>query len=100
MAEESQNPRGDASHHLDLVTVFRSAGAFSDFQAISIRALLESNGIPAVLVGDSRLPNLDDEVRVPRDHAERARQLIAEARAAGPSAAEEAEAAGESEPRS
>jgi hypothetical protein len=97
MTEPEPREQGDTSHALDLVTVFRSAGAFSDFQAISIEALLKSNGIPVVLVSDSRLPPLEDQVRVPRERAEEAQRLIAEAIAAGPQAAEEAERASEAE---
>jgi hypothetical protein len=88
---------GDASHDLDLVTVFQTASTISDFEAMSVKALLESNGIRAVVIGDSRYPNLPDEVRVPREDAERAKALIAEAQALGPAAAEEAEREGEQE---
>jgi hypothetical protein len=43
------------------------------------------------MVGDSVLPNLPFEIKVPRDKAECARQLIAEAQSTGPVAAEAAE---------
>jgi hypothetical protein len=81
----------DASHDLDLVTVFRTASTISDFEAMSVKALLESNGITAVIIGDSRYPNLPDEVRVARADADRAKTLIDEAIAAGPEAADAAE---------
>ncbi len=42
-------------------------------EAMGIKNLLESNGIAAVLVGDSVLPNFPFEVRVARDQVERAR---------------------------
>ena len=85
----------DASENLDLVTVFRSAGNTGEMEAEQIKNLLESAGLEAVLVGDARWPNLPDEVRVAREHLTQAKRLIAEALAAGPAAADEAEAAGE-----
>jgi hypothetical protein len=50
------------------------------------------------MIGDSVLPNLSFEVRVPRENVAQARELIAEALAAGPLAAEEGEAASETKP--
>jgi hypothetical protein len=63
---------------------------------MSIMNLLDSNGIAAVLVGDSVLPNFAFEVRVAHDQADRARIMIADAEKTGPEAAEEAERASES----
>jgi hypothetical protein len=83
----------DASHELDLETI---AGAASEMEAMSIKNLLDSNGITAVLVGDSVLPNFPFEVRVAHDQLERARTLIADAETVGPAAAEEAELESES----
>jgi Putative prokaryotic signal transducing protein len=83
----------DPSSELDLETI---ASAASEMEAMSIKNLLDSNGIVAVLVGDSVLPNFPFEVRVARDQAERARILIADAEDVGPAAAEEAERASES----
>ena len=83
------------SHELDLVTVFRTPGTVSEMQAQVVRALLESNGIAVVHVGDTRLPNFADEIRVAKADAERALAVIAEAQAVGPKGAEEAEAAQE-----
>lgn len=83
----------DASSALDLETI---ASATSEMQAMSIKNLLDSNGIAAVLVGDAVLPNIPFEVRVAHDQAERARILIADAESIGAAAAEEAERATES----
>jgi hypothetical protein len=47
-------------------------------EANGMKNFLESNGIAAVLVGDSVLPNLAFEVRVAHDQAARARQLLAD----------------------
>jgi hypothetical protein len=62
-----------------------------------VRSILEDAGIATVTVGDAVLPNLSFEIRVAKEHADRARRVIAEAQAAGPAAAEEAERAGESQ---
>ncbi len=86
----SSNP--NPSHDLDLVTVFRLAeGGIEETEVLMVQQLLESNGISTVLVGDSPLPNLAEEIRVARADEERAKQLIAEALAAGPQGAMEAE---------
>jgi hypothetical protein len=82
----------DPSEALDQVTVF---GAASELEAMSIHAVLEAGGISAMMVGDSRLPNVPQEVRVAKEHEARARELIAEALAAGPAGAAEAEELGE-----
>jgi Putative prokaryotic signal transducing protein len=82
----------DPSEALDQVTVF---GAASEMEAMSIHGVLEAGGISAMIVGDSRYPNFPQEVRVAKEHEARAKALIAEALAAGPSAAEEAEKLGE-----
>ncbi len=83
----------DNSANLNLETIFHAEGSGSnaEMEAVGIQNLLEANGIAAILVGDSVLPNLPFEVRVARDQAERARQLIAEAEHAGPAEAERAE---------
>src|ERR1700735_1915076 len=83
----------DDSPALDQETI---ASAASEMEAMSIQNLLDSNGIAAVLVGDSVLPNFPFEVRVAHDQAARARLLIADAEDVGPAAAEEAERASES----
>jgi hypothetical protein len=79
-----------------LVTVFRLAGGgIEEMEVLTVRQLLESNGIDTVLVGDSPLPNLAEEIRVTEEDAERAKQLIADALSAGPAGAAEAEAESE-----
>lgn len=83
------------SHDLDLVTVFASDAHNAEMEALAVRSLLEASGLPAVIVGASLYPNLPFEVRVPRRHAEQARQILREAQTLGPAAAEEAERAGE-----
>ncbi len=85
----------DPSHQLDLETVFAADGATAEMQALAIRGILDAAQVPSVMVGTSTIPSLPFEVRVPRDRMEQALILIAEAEAAGPAAAEEAERAGE-----
>jgi hypothetical protein len=77
------------SSALDLETVFHAEGGpMSELQAMGIKNLLESNGIAAVLIGDSVLPNFPFEVKVARNQLDQARQLIAEAEASEPEATE------------
>ena len=85
----------DPSHDLDLETVFTSAGTTAEMEAIAIRCVLDANGIPSMLMGAPQYPNLPFYVKVPRFSAEQAREVLLEARAAGPEAAEEAERASE-----
>ena len=83
----------DASGDLDTVAVYHGQG--TEMEAMAVKALLESNGISAILVGDSRYPNLPFQVRVARDHETAAKRVMADAQALGSMGAEEAEAAGE-----
>jgi hypothetical protein len=85
---------------LDLETISSHSGASAEMDAMSVKGVLEASGIEAVIVGDAVLPNFPFEVRVAKDRAAEAKQLVAEAEAAGPAAAEEAERAGENEPPS
>lgn len=87
---------GDASHGMDLVTVFRSESATTaEMEALGVRAILQASGIDAVIVGTPVLPVLSFEVCVPKAQEEAALIAIAEAQAAGPAAAEEAASAAE-----
>jgi hypothetical protein len=79
----------DDSSALDLETVFIAP----EMEAMSVKNLMESNGIAAVLVGDSVLPNFPFEVKVAREQAVRARKLLEDVE----STTEEVEA--DSEPR-
>jgi hypothetical protein len=82
----------DDAEEMDLETIYHSEGSTTaELETLAIKNVLESNGIATVVVGDSVLPNFPFEVRVTKEHAERAKQLIAEAQAAGPAAADEAE---------
>jgi hypothetical protein len=65
---------------------------------MAVRAILDSYNIPSVTVGSAPYPSLPVEVRVPKIMLEAARTALAEARAAGPEAAEQAEREGEPGP--
>jgi len=83
------------SHALDMVTLWTSNGVSAEIEADMIRGVLESNGIPVMVVGASQYPNLPVEVRVPRGKVKEAEELIEQAQASGPDAASEAEAESE-----
>jgi hypothetical protein len=82
----------DPSPDLDTETVFSAPGGpTAELEAIGVKSVLDAAGIASFIVGDSVLPNLAFEVRVAREYAPKARQVIAEAQAAGAAAAEEEE---------
>jgi hypothetical protein len=81
----------DDSSDLDLETIYHADGTLAEVESMGIKNLLEANGIAAVTVGNSVLPTMSFEVRVAHDQVERAREVIDEAQAGGPLAAEEAE---------
>src|ERR1700733_14186486 len=84
-----------------MATVFRSAGFAKETEALLVRGMLESNGLPAFVTGIETMPGpyrfpLGEICgQVPEYRKDEAERLIAEARANGPAAAEEAEASGE-----
>jgi Putative prokaryotic signal transducing protein len=81
----------DPSTDLDMVTIVRRMGATAEMEAIGIKSVLDAAGIPAFIIGQSTLPNLSFHVRVPKNHVDEAKAILAEAEAAGPAAAVEAE---------
>jgi hypothetical protein len=84
----------DVSHDLDMVPVYTSTTVDAEMEGDMICGVLANTGIVAVL-SSSQFPNLGVTVRVPRARLEEAERLIAEAQAAGPAAADEAEKASE-----
>jgi hypothetical protein len=84
----------DVSHDLDMVPVFSSATVDAEVEGDVICGVLAGAGLPALL-SRSPFPNTGVSVCVPRARLEEARRLIAEAQAAGPEAAAEAERASE-----
>jgi Putative prokaryotic signal transducing protein len=94
--DENQNEDGLlTTHALDVVTLFQSSTIDGQMEADMIRGILDANGIPAILSGPPYSGVPDAEVKVPRGRLMEAQKLIAEAQAAGPEAAAEAEAASE-----
>lgn len=89
VVDQDDPGRVDPTHDLDMVTISETQGATGELEALSIQSILDANGISASIVGASTLPNLSFQVQVPRNDVERAQGAIAEARAAGPAAAEE-----------
>ena len=78
------------THALDMVTL-PGGSVSSEMEADMIRGVLDASGIPSLLVKASQYPMLGFEVKVPRGRVMEAEELVAEALAAGPQAATEAE---------
>jgi hypothetical protein len=97
MAQDPEEDEGlvDTSSELDMVTLYRSPSVGSEIEADIIRGILDSHGIPSLLSRAMGYPSLGFQVQVHRHNMREARQLIEEARAAGPAAAMEAERASE-----
>jgi hypothetical protein len=101
----AQDPDGDdderyqdeilSSHALDMVALYNSNAVDAEMEADVIRGLLDSNGIPSLLIRPGPYPPLGFQVMVPRGKVMEAQRLLEEARAGGPEAAAEAEAASE-----
>ena len=91
----AQDPEADTTSGDDMVPLFTSMMIDAELEATSIHGVLQANGVPSVLVGNSVIPTVGFQVQVPRSAVEDAERVLREARAAGPAAAAEAEAAGE-----
>ena len=91
----AQDQEVNPSHDLDLVTLFRSSNIDAEMEANNIHSMLEASDIPSVVIGATSIPSLEFLVQVPRAALEEAQRLLEDARAAGPEAAAEAEAASE-----
>lgn len=89
-------PTENPGHDLDMVPVFSSMNHDAEMEAMALHSLLEANGIESAVVGPSSIPTVEFQVQVPRSQLEDAERVMTEARAAGPAAADEAEA--ETEP--
>ena len=85
----------DPSHTLDMVSLYVSQGVDAEMEAEVIHGILETNGVPSIVMRATGVPVFGFEVRVPKSQLEEAKRLVAEAEAAGPEAAAEAEAASE-----
>ena len=85
----------DALPDEGMTPVFSSSNHDAEMEAMAIKGVLDSNNIPAMIVGPYVLPTLEFQVQVPQHLLAQARQLIREARQGGRQAASEAEAATE-----
>jgi hypothetical protein len=92
---EPEEVETDVSSDLDMVTLFSSSAVDGEMEANNIHAMLEAAGIPSVVMGPSVIPSLEFQVQVPRAGAAEAERILEEARASGPEAAAEGEAASE-----
>jgi hypothetical protein len=75
-----------------MTPVFSSSNHDAEMEALAIKGVLDSNGIPAMIVGPSVLPTFEFQVQVPEHLLNEARQMIREARQGGRRAADEGEA--------
>jgi hypothetical protein len=91
MAQDPDDQNADQ----EMVTLFSSSNVDAEMEASNIHAILEASGIPSMVQGTSMIPSLEFQVLVPRENLEEAEKVIADAQAAGPEAAAEAEAATE-----
>ena len=79
------------THALDMVTLPEGTVS-TEYEADTIRGVLDANGIPSLMVMAAQYPVLGFEIRVPRGKLMEAEKVVREALAAGPAAAAEAEA--------
>ncbi len=79
------------SHRYDAEPIWTGMGPSAEMEATNIQQLLQASGIDAFVNGFSQIPSVEFEILVARENVEKARQVIAEALASGPSGAEEAE---------
>jgi hypothetical protein len=93
--EQRDEGEVDISPELNMVKLFSSSNIDAELEANNIHGMLEASGIPSMVVGASVIPSLEFQVQVSREDLDEARRLLEEARAAGPDAASEAEAASE-----
>jgi hypothetical protein len=75
----------------DMTVLFSSSNHDAEMEAMTIHGILQASDIPSIVVGPSTIPVLEFQVQVPRADLEKARQIVEEAKAAGPAAAVEAE---------
>jgi hypothetical protein len=95
--EERDRDQLLTSHALDMVPLWDSSNVDAEVEADMIRGVLDSNGIPTLLMGAQPYPNLGFQVLVPRGKVMEAQRLLEEAKAAGPEAAAAGELASEEE---
>ena len=90
---EGGEGEADPSADLDLETVAVFQGVDAEMQVAAVQGLLEQNGISVVVEGAYGLPSLPFEVKVAGKLADAAREILAQAEADGPAAADAAASA-------
>jgi hypothetical protein len=78
-----------------MTPVFSSSNHDAEMEAMAIKGVLDSNDIPAMIVGPQVLPIFEFQVQVPQHLLAKAQQAIRDARQGGRRAATEGEAATE-----
>src|SRR5947208_2213664 len=79
------------THALDMVTL-PGGSVSTESEADMIRGVLDASGIPSLLLQAAQTPTFGFEIKVPRGLVLKAEKVVADALAAGPEAAAEAEA--------
>ena len=95
MADDTEQTTADSADGSAMVAVFSSSNYDAELEALAVKGVLDSSGIPAIVVGAHTLPNLEFQVQVPAELLDSARQIIRDARQGGRKAAAEGEAATE-----
>lgn len=80
---------------LEAELIYYSNGSNAEIEAMGIKSLLEVNGIEAWVNSNSQVFSTPWEVHVAKGEVANAKRVLAEAQAAGPLAAEQAELEGE-----
>lgn len=91
---EGMSADADPSADLDLETIAVFQGADAEMQVAAVQGLLEQSGISVVVEGAYGLPSLPFEIKVASKLAASAREILAQAEAEGPAAADAEAAAG------
>jgi len=79
------------THALDMVAL-PGGSVSTESEADMIRGVLDTNGIPSLLIRAAQYPTLGFQIQVPRGRVVEAEEMVREALAAGPEAAAAAEA--------
>jgi len=83
------------SHARDMVPIYESTASEAEMQAGVIRGVLDSNGIPSVLIRPGPIPPVGFHLLLPRDKLAEARKVLKDAQRGGSQGASEGEAASE-----
>jgi Putative prokaryotic signal transducing protein len=95
MTSSSIPQEGDPTHHLDAEIIYEGQGQNAAVEAMNIKGVLEASGITVLSTDPFGYPSLPVLLRVPKEQVAKARQVLSEAEAAGPAAAEAEELASE-----